>query len=214
MVPETVYLHYLDALLSGDKNQCTLIVTNLLNKNASIKEIYMDLFQRSMYRIGQMWERKKCSIADEHIATNITQSLIEFVRANSIATNNSSRLALITCLDKEHHELGARMVSGYLEANGWQTIFIGSNVPQNTIIETIRDKKPDLIGISSSFYINLIRIYKLIQAIKEDFYDLEIIVGGQAFRLEGGEGVSGYHKVKYITCLNGLEIYLQKYHNN
>jgi len=37
-----------------------------------------------------------------------------------------------------------------------------------------------LVGISNSFYINVIILIKLIQAIKEKFLDQEIIVGRQA----------------------------------
>ena len=208
MIPEAVYLHYLNALLDGDKKQCVQIVLNLIDQKISIKEIYMELFQRSMYRIGQMWEREKCSVAGEHVATKITEALIELVSTSSFGDDDNGKFALITCVDKEYHELGARMVAGFLEAYGWRTIFIGSNTPQSDIINFVREKKPDLVGISNSFYINVIRLFKLIQAIKEEFPEQEIIVGGQALA-EGRAGqLSQYNNVHYVTCLNGLEKYL------
>ena len=73
MISETVYLHYLNALLDGDKKQCSQIVQKLINNNVGMKEIFMELFQRSMYRIGLLWEKERCTIADEHIATRITR---------------------------------------------------------------------------------------------------------------------------------------------
>ena len=212
MIPEAVYLHYLNTLLDGDKKQCAQIVLNLIDQKISIKEIYMELFQRSMYRIGQMWEREKCSVAGEHVATKITEALIELVSTSSLGDDDNGKLALITCVDREYHELGARMVAGFLEAYGWRTIFIGSNTPQLDIINFVREKKPDLVGISNSFYINVIRLFKLIQAIKEEFPDQEIIVGGQALA-EGRDGqLSQYNNVRYVTCLNGLEKYLNERH--
>lgn len=214
MISEAIYLHYLDAILNGDKKQCFQIVFNLINQQVSIKEIYMELFQRSMYRIGQMWEREKCSVADEHVATRITEALIEFVGTNHLGNNKSEKLALITCIDKEYHELGARMVAGYLEANNWRTIFIGANSPQSTILKVIKEKKPILVGISNSFYINFFRLVKLIQAINNEYPDQEIIVGGQALAEGRSEGISQYKNVKYITCLNGLEKYLLEIHPN
>src|SRR3989339_253472 len=142
IIPEAVYLHYLNTLLDGDKKQCTQIVLNLIEQKVSIKAIYMELFQRSMYRIGQMWEREKCSVAGEHIATKITEALIELVSTSSLGDDENGKLALITCVDKEYHELGARMVAGFLEAYGWGTIFVGSNTPQSDIIAFVREKKP------------------------------------------------------------------------
>jgi len=212
MIPEAVYQHYLNELLDGDKKQCAQIVLNLIAQKISIKEIYMELFQRSMYRIGEMWEREKCSVAGEHVATKITESLIELASTSSLGDDDNGKLALITCVDKEYHELGARMVAGFLEAYGWRTIFIGSNTPQSDIQNFVREKKPDLVGISNNFYINVFRLIKLIQAIKEEFPDQEIIVGGQALA-EGRDGqLSQYNNVHYITCLNGLEKYLAERH--
>lgn len=213
MISEAVYLHYLNALLGGDKKQCAQIVVNLVAQKINLKEIYLNLFQRSMYRIGQMWEKERCSIASEHIATKITESLIELVITNFTNDEKVGKLALITCIDKEYHELGARMVAGFLEAHGWDTIFMGANTPEHEVVRLIKVKRPDIVGISSSFYINIIRLVKLIEAIKDEFPEQEILVGGQAL-LEGrSECLSGYENVHYVTCLNGLEEYLTAVQN-
>jgi methanogenic corrinoid protein MtbC1 len=211
---EVVYLHYLNALLDGDKNQCLNIVKSLIEQNVNIKEIYMELFQRSMYRIGQLWEKERCSIADEHVATRITEGMIEYVAGNFSHSNKNGKLALITCIDKEYHELGARMVAGFLEVSGWKTIFIGANIPQEEIITLIREKHPDLVGISSSFYINIRRLINLLEEIKAEFPSQEIIVGGQSLSEGRSECLAKYSNVRYVTCLNGLEKYLSEYHHN
>ena len=214
MISEAVYLHYLNALLDGDKKQCTQIVQTLIGNNVGIKEVFMDLFQRSMYRIGLLWEKERCSIADEHIATKITEGLIELV-SNSFTTEiKIGRLALITCIDKEFHDLGARMVAGYFEASGWNTIFAGSNTPEQDIIHLIKEKQPDIVGISSSFYININRLIKLVQVIKENFPTQEILVGGQALSEGHTNILSAYEKVNYITCINGLDKYITEHQNN
>ncbi|MCX6169325.1 MAG: cobalamin-dependent protein [Ignavibacteriales bacterium] len=212
MISEAVYLHYLNTLLDGDKAQCTQIVQRLIQNNVSIKEIYMELFQRSMYRIGQMWEKEKCFISDEHVATNITEGLIELVSTSFANDDKIGKLVLITCIDKEFHDLGARMVAGYFSANGWDTMYVGSNTPEPEIIRLIQDKKPDVVGISSSFYMNITRLIKLIQAIKEQFPEQEILVGGQALSEDHSTILSEYENVYYITCINGLDKYLSSHH--
>jgi MerR family transcriptional regulator, light-induced transcriptional regulator len=214
MISEAVYLHYLNSLLDGDKKQCVQIITNLIDEKVPIKEIYLQLFHRSMYRVGQLWEKERCSIADEHIATKITEGLLELVSAFYSNEKHIGKRAVVTCIDKEYHELGARMVAGLLEAHGWDVIFLGVNTPQEEILNIIRTKQPDIIGISSSFYINIMRLVKLIQSVKEEFPEQEIIVGGQAIADGRVEGLSRYRNVKYITCLDELEKYLTVYNYN
>ncbi len=212
MISEAAYLHFLNSLLDGDKKQCIQIVDNLIEQNVSVKEVYLNLFQRSMYRIGQMWEKERCSIGNEHVATKIIEGLIEYVAVSSLRDRTDKKLALVTCLDKEYHELGARMVTGFLEALGWNTLFVGANISPSEIMKLIREKMPDVVGISSSFYMNITRLMNLIQLIKEEFPDQEIIVGGQALAEGRSECLSSFSNVHYITCLNGLEKYLAQTH--
>lgn len=205
MISEAIYLHYLDSLLKGDKKQCTQIVSDLVNDNVPLKEIFVNLFQRSMYRIGQMWEKERCSVADEHIATKITESLIEITTSRFLKNNKTDKLAIITCIDKEFHELGARMVAGFFEVNGWETLYLGSNTPQSCLIDLIKDRNPDIVGISNNFYINVGRLQKLIEQIHEVVPNLKILVGGQA--LSGGQSdiLEKYPNVSYVSNLDELE---------
>jgi MerR family transcriptional regulator, light-induced transcriptional regulator len=214
MISEAVYLHYLNALIDGDKKQCTQIVFSLLDQDVPLKEFYLQLFQRSMYRIGELWERERCTIANEHVATKITEGLIELVSSKYLRAQRTGKVALITCIDKEFHDLGARMVAGFFDASGWETIFAGSNTPEKDIIDLIKNKKPNIVGISSSFYINVNRLLKLIASIKEEFPQQKIIVGGQSLAEGRASILDQFENVSYITCINGLEKFLISPSNN
>ena len=210
MISEAVYLHYLNAMLDGDKKQCLQIVENLLAEKVCIKDLYLNLFQRSMYRIGQMWEKDRCSITDEHIATKITESMIEITSAHHCCKNYTGKVAVITCVDKEFHELGARMVSGYFDARGWDAIFVGSNSPQSDLLQLINERRPDIVGISNNFYMNTNRLTKLVDQVKAMIPDQEILIGG----LASSKCVcfSKYENVHYIASLDELDNYLAQNH--
>jgi methanogenic corrinoid protein MtbC1 len=208
MISEAVYLHYLNSLLEGDKKQCYQIVNNLIENGTGLREIFLKLFQRSMYRVGQMWENDRCSIAEEHIATRITESLVEYVVSNFQTEQQLNKTIVITCIDKEFHELGARMVSGYLEAIGYKVFFIGSNLPQNEVLKIIKEKQPDIVAISNNFYLNFTRLVSLLNAIQTEYPEQRVIVGGQALA-EGTDDIfKDYSNVHYVSSLDALDEYL------
>jgi len=208
MISEAIYLHYLNSLLDGNKKQCCQIVNSLIESNASLRDIFINLFQRSMYRVGQMWENDRCSIADEHIATKITEGLIDYVVSQFSTDKNINKTVLVTCIDKEFHELGARMVAGYIEALGYKVFFIGSNTPQNEVIKAIKEKQPDIVGVSNNFYINFTRLVNLLNKINSNYPELQVIVGGQVLS-EGADDIfKEYKNVTYINSLDSLEEYL------
>ena len=75
MITDSLYQEYLACLLAGNKERCQIIVADLLGAAIEIKELYIGLFQRSLYEIGELWERHKISVAVEHMATAITNFL-------------------------------------------------------------------------------------------------------------------------------------------
>jgi len=209
MISDAVYYHYLSALLDGNKSECVRIVTDLLDGDENPKEIYIKLFQRSMYRIGDLWEKSRTSVAREHIASQITEDLLQLVYPKILEKEKIGKKVIISCIDKEFHELGPKIVSDFFELKGWDSIFLGSNTPQEEIINLIKEVKPDLLGISNNFYIHIVRLLKLIEQIKKEFPGLEIIIGGQA--LSNGHGISlkQFDNVKYIPSLNELESFIE-----
>lgn len=210
MITDAIYYHYLSALLGGNKAECVKIIANLLEKNEDVKEIYTKLFQKSMYRVGYLWEHNRASVANEHRATKITESLLSLVYPKILDIEKVDKKVIITCIDKEFHELGARMVSDYFELMGWNSIFLGANTPQNEILNIIKEEEPDLVGISNNFYINVARLLKLLEKIKEEFPKQKVIVGGQALNGNSDISLNKFKGVTFIHDLNELEEYIRK----
>lgn len=60
------------SLLEGNRFECEKVVKDFRKSNLSIIVLYEEIFKKSLYRIGKMWEYNKISVAVEHMATAIT----------------------------------------------------------------------------------------------------------------------------------------------
>ncbi len=208
MISDCIYYHFLNSLLDGDRKSCSRIVTDLLNNGVSHKDIYLDLIQRAMYRIGQLWENNRISVSNEHLASQITKQLLEIIKTRKNGNVSSGKKALITCIEKEFHDIGAQMIADYLEYNGYEVYFLGANLPVNEIINSIKEINPDLIGISSNFYINIIKLTRLVEEINNRYIGKEILIGGQALLNYDPDILHKYENVHYIPNLKYLDEYL------
>lgn len=209
IIQESVYLHYYNSLIDGDKAACAQIVTGLIDEGIEIKDLYLNLFQRSMYQIGEMWEHNKSSVAEEHIATKITESLLNLAYPKVSKIKKNGKSVLITCVDKEFHEIGPRMVADFFELYGWTAYFLGANTPKADLLDIIDKKKPDIVGISNNFYINVLRLLRILEDLKAQFPDQKVIIGGQALADGKDEVIKKYDNVKYIGSLDDLEVFLK-----
>ncbi len=214
MINEVYFLDYANSLLKGDKAKCTQIVEDLISQKVEIKEIYVDLFQRSMYHVGKMWEQGQLSIADEHIGTEITKSLMNKYASRITSNKKVGKTALITCVDKEFHEIGARMAADVFELNGWDTYFLGASMPTREILKFIEVKKPDIVGLSFNFYMNIMRLLEVIDHIKKNYPAQKIIVGGQGVSQEKENLQSKYPDIKHFSTVKELDDYLKGFGKN
>lgn len=214
MINEVYFLDYTNGLLQGDKEKCIGIVEKVLSEKVEIQDVYVDLFQRSLYHIGKMWEQGQLSIADEHLGTEITKSLMNKYAPKIKSNNKVGKTALISCVDKEFHEIGARMAADVFELNGWDTYFLGACTPTREIVKFIEIKKPDVVGLSFNFYMNVMRLLEVIDHIKKNFPHQQIIVGGQGISREKENPLGNYHDIKQFSSVKELDDYLKGFGKN
>jgi methanogenic corrinoid protein MtbC1 len=205
MITETNYNAYLSALLGGNKSACAKIVMTLIESNVEIKDLYTGLFQRSMYRIGELWEHNRISVATEHMATSITEALLTLVYPALFSKEHIGKKATISCGVNEFHQIGGRMVADIFELHGWDGYFLGANTPANDLVCAVDEKAPDLVGLSISIFFNMAALSEMIEKIRNSFPQLDIIVGGQAFRWGGAEAIKKYPNVIYVPSVEELE---------
>ncbi|HEY4756775.1 MAG TPA: cobalamin-dependent protein [Ignavibacteriaceae bacterium] len=214
MISEVYFLDYTNGLLQGDKEKCISIVEKLITEKTDIKDIYVDLLQRSLYHVGKMWEQGQLSIADEHMGTEITKCLMNKYADKITANKKVGKTALITCVDKEFHEIGARMAADVFELNGWNTYFLGASTPTKEIVKFIEIKKPDVVGLSFNFYMNLLRLFEVIDHIRKNYPDQKIIIGGQGINPEKENLLSKYPDIRHFSTVKELDDYLKGFGRN
>ncbi|GAB1350001.1 hypothetical protein MASR1M107_22160 [Ignavibacteriales bacterium] len=169
MIKDVHYWDYFNSLTQGNKHKCREIVVSLAEEKADIKDIYINLLQKSLYKIGKMWEEGKISIAEEHIATKITEYLVDISLELYQKAAPNGKSILLTGVDKDFHDIGARMVANLFELHGWNTVFLGGNTPKKEVLNMIETTKPEFVGITYSLYINFIRFVELLDCIKSNF---------------------------------------------
>ena len=211
MISDGIYRNYLTALLAGDRAACAPVVQDLLAEGVGLKTLYVQLFQRSLYQIGELWEHQRVSVAVEHLATAITERMLTLVQGQVFGGQPRDRTIIVACVADEYHQLGGRMIADFCELRGWRGYFLGANTPLPDLLSLIAARRPTLLGLSLSVYFNLPALLKALDAVRGAHPDLPILIGGQAFRWGGLAAVQGYANVAFIDSFEELEARLLAY---
>jgi len=176
---------YLELLLVNNKSEANKLILHLVTKGTEIKDIYLEIFQPTQYELGRMWQMGMINVSQEHYCTAATQLIMAQLYPYIFKTKKTENVFVGTCVSGELHEIGIRMLSDFLELKGWNTFYLGANMPNDSIIQTIIDRKPDVIGISATMTFHVEKAERLIKAIRDtsECSNSKIIVGGYVFKL-------------------------------
>ena len=174
---------YLNHLLSGKRDQAAHLIDQLVERGVTVPEIYEHIFQATQYEVGTLWQKNVITVAHEHYCTAATQLIMSRLYP-IIFSGKKNGLKLIACsVASELHEIGIRMVSDFFEMDGWDTYYMGSNMPENHLLQSLREHEANLLAISVTLPIHINRVKSIIQKVRDnpDFRDLKIMTGGYPF---------------------------------
>lgn len=202
---------YLSALLKGNRAECSQIVQQFLASNSSLLDLYEEVMKPALYEVGRMWEANMISVAREHIATAITEGIMNELYATISPTIKSPYRVILTCVENEPHQVGVKMVSDIFEARGWDAYFVGSGIPPAEILASIKEFHPHLIAISLSVFFNYKGLVTLIKLIRDHHPEMPLLVGGQAVRHLSQHKLPPFENVTILDNLYLLETYISNF---
>ncbi|MCL3781462.1 cobalamin-binding protein [Prolixibacteraceae bacterium JC049] len=205
-----VYENYFDALLRGDRQACIKLIDEQWDNKAPVRSIYEDLLKKALYEVGELWEENKISVATEHLASAITETILNglFLKLNVLYS--SEKKVLAGCVENELHQIGIKMICDTFEANGWPTFFLGANTPMKEFMDLARSIQPDIIALSVSIYPHIPELLKMLKIIRSEFTETPILVGGQGFRHGGLDLIPENDNVTYIEDTFAIQEYINQ----
>lgn len=173
----------LDALLAFDRRRALEAIDEAAASGLSLDRIYLGIFQPLLREVGKRWQTNGISVAQEHYCTAAIQLMMGRLsdRVFAGATNGFSVVA--ACVGEELHDVGLRMVADLLQAAGWDSRFLGADVPVRDLLRALRAVRADALCLSVTLTSHLARTHEVIQAIRAepDLQRLRIVVGGYPF---------------------------------
>lgn len=193
---------------SVEQLACALIEGDLISARRLIAERHAPhdylgaatgLLQQALYRVGDKWQAREISVADEHVATALARTLLTERYANAPDAPRHGRRAIIACVRGNQHELGARIVADALDLAGWTVEFLGGETTHDVLLSRIHGSRPDVVGLSVSLLSQLPRLEEALSLIETECPDapFRLIAGGSGLtRIPGIPehlGVDGFY---------------------
>jgi len=146
----------------------------------NVTDFFDKIFRPVMYQIGEDWVNNKISIATQHVASNVAQSLVKIIMDRYQGESNKKKV-LICIPQGEEHRLGCDVLETFLSTKGFKVYNMANSMPSESILNFISTTKPDVVLVSITLEDNIKAGQRLVKKIA-DSYPIPILVGGYAFQ--------------------------------
>jgi methanogenic corrinoid protein MtbC1 len=174
---------YLDALLLSNTRQAYAVIEEARKQGVPILDIYEDILKVVMHEVGRLWHQSKLTVDKEHYCSSVTQTVMSRFYDELFSQPRHQRTLICCAVGSELHEIGGRMLSDLFEYDGWDTYYLGAAVPEKALLHAIAEYQPDMIALSVTMPQHLRECESMARAVKDQYPDVKIAVGGRAFEM-------------------------------
>jgi MerR family transcriptional regulator, light-induced transcriptional regulator len=177
---------YLQAQLGGNRREALrLIVEDGLKRGLTCLDIH-NVIQQAQREIGRLWQEDRITIAQEHMATAISQVVLSHVYQYADAPRSNGKRVLVACVEGELHDFPARLCADALDLAGFDVRYLGASVPHESLVAMVAAHQPDLLVLSVTMTFHVPSLREAVRRVRERHASVPIAVGGGACSWQPG----------------------------
>jgi corrinoid protein of di/trimethylamine methyltransferase len=186
-----------DAVLRGDETSVGALVGQAVAEGATPQQIITESLVPAMAEVGARFERAEFFVPEMLVASRAMQAGLRVLRPLMVGEQSTTvgRVVMGT-VQGDVHDLGKNLVSTMLEGAGFEIVDLGADVAPETFVETLRQAKADIVGLSALMTTTMPAMEMTVKALAEAdlLRGVAVLVGGAPLTQEYCDqiGAQGY----------------------
>ncbi|MFT6244056.1 MAG: DNA-binding transcriptional MerR regulator [Salibacteraceae bacterium] len=132
-----------------------------------VLRLYQETITPLLVRIGELWQLNTLNISHEHLFSNTLRKFI-IIKTNEVKAEKQLNKSVLIFLTKgEHHEIPILFYNYFLKSFGWDSIYLGANVPTEDLRLAVIQKSPDLVFTSMIINVTGDRFHRKLDSLLE-----------------------------------------------
>ncbi len=178
-VENRLVLEYLEAAISGRQRRAIGLVVDAVDNGLQIEEAYRDVLEVAQRLVGEMWHAQELSVAQEHFVTATTEAVMTLLAHRAEPPAPAERTVVVAVVPGNAHQLGARALAHWFEMDGWNAIYLGSELPATEAAAALEVFEADLFALSIALSVQIPAARSAVRAAREARPECRILLGGR-----------------------------------
>ncbi len=193
---------FVDAILAGNRRRALGIVEETVAGTGYLP-VLEEVVASGQERVGKLWEQERITVADEHLATGVTQFVLSAMLDHLPPRAMSRGDAVLCGVTGDQHQIPLQIVADALEADGWRVRLLGTGLTAADLVPVLERRSCKLLGIGASLPEHCQEAQAIAAVVKERLGPdaPHIMFGGRGFQqLDGPPRVEGVTVVSSVRA--------------
>ena len=179
---KTIEERLLYALSKGDNSHLADDIPEALKKYGRPIDVIEQPLMQAMEHIGQLFGEGKMFLPQVVKSAKVMKDAVAllqpYIDEEQGAEKTERPCVVLATANGDVHDIGKNIVGIVLGCNGFEVVDLGVMVPNETILEETRKRKPCLVGLSGLITPSLKEMEQLCQLFQREGLNVPIVVGG------------------------------------
>jgi 5-methyltetrahydrofolate--homocysteine methyltransferase len=178
---EKILVDLKKAVLEGEDDTAQELAQKALDQGIKPMDIVNQGVIPGIQEAGELWKRNEYFHTDIILCAEAFRLAMEIIEPKLTAgeKGNSGKIVIGTVAG-DMHNLGKIMVNATLRGGGFEVIDLGEDVSKETFINTIKEVKPDILGLGCYMTTTMLEMKEIVQQLENEGLrnDVKVLIGG------------------------------------
>ena len=186
-------------VLYGDKDKADEDVAAALDAGEDPIDLINNALMKGMDAVSALYTKGEYFLPDLMLAGDAMMSGVALCEAK-LGHKADSKAKVVCCaVEGDPHDIGKNLIVMFLNANGYEPIDLGRDVPNADVVAAFKEHEPAMATATALMTTTMTAFGKIAALMEEEGLDIPIGCGGGAVRRDFVE--------EYDHCFYGVEAY-------
>jgi 5-methyltetrahydrofolate--homocysteine methyltransferase len=187
----------IEAITDMREEDAVRTASEMLDRGSSPVEV-LDSCREAMGIIGQRFEAGDCFVPELILAGEILRQISDVVKPKLTQAAEVKKLGRVVMgtVEGDIHDIGKDIVTFMLDVNGFDVKDLGVDVPAAKFVETVKEFKPQVVGLSGFLTLAYDPMKNTVKAMRDAGFTGKVMIGGGQIdeQIREYTGADGYGK--------------------
>ena len=157
------------------------LVNEALDNGVPAKRVLSEALSDAMEVVGKKYETKEYLIPDMLASAECVGTAMDILEPQLVdAGVDSKGRCVVATVEGDLHDIGKNIVATLIKGAGYEIIDLGTSVPADRIVEVVRDKQAQFLGLSALLSTTMTKMPVVMEQLQAAGVrgDVSVLVGG------------------------------------